>query len=152
MTIETTINISDKNVSLLDQYATSLNISRNQLLIQLIIKFMNYQFGNYECFSRVRYQKKKNNEKWKTKHVWFPCDFYEKCIDLRKFHKLSLSFILALAIQLFLDKLANNECDNYNRSYMFFASNYMGRPFFIITWEYLGNEKAKEILKLCENT
>ncbi len=153
MVIETTINISNSNKLLLIETALRNKISVNEMINLLLLKFLKGKFGKYHTFKRIKYQKLCTGDHWKTVHVWFSPDFYEKCLDLRKFHKCSISFILAQAIELYLNETLNSDkCDNYNRHYIFMATLYDNCPIFISTWEFPGEEKAMQILKLYENT
>ncbi len=143
MNINTTLNISDKNDNLLKQKAMLLNLSVNDLIIKLLSSYLNNQKGRYKVFSRVTYQKKIGNQLWKTIHVSFSPGFYDTCLDLRKFHKFSLSNILSQAINLYLEDIILNVSDNNACSYIFLASDMLDCSFFIITW----NKPADKILK-----
>ncbi len=150
MTIETTINISNVNKALLEKIASQLNTSMNVLIIKLLSRYLHNKLGSYKTFSRVSYQKKNVAEHWKCVHVWFSPEFYEMCLDLRKFHKCSLSNILAQAIDLYLDDILSDECDNYFNAYMFFDTISNNCPLFVTIWGYPGNEEAIRILKFLE--
>ncbi len=152
MIIETTINISKSNKKLLQEYALKYDLSINKLTIKLLIKYLNNNIGNYRTFSSIKYQKRINNDPWKTLHLWLSPDFYEKCLDLRKFHKLSLSNILSQAIKLYLKKIQYQKYDNNTTNYIFIGSVYKKCPIFIITWDYPGNKKVKQLLDIYENT
>ncbi len=134
MNIDTTINITDKNLSLLNEYSNLLNINRNELIIKLINKFIIHEMENFEFFRRVRYQKKKENETWKMIHLWLNTDLYEKCLDLRKFHKLSLSYIICKAIELYLFFLLEEDFESGSNNYIFLSSMYNDCPFFVTGW------------------
>ncbi len=152
MKIETTLNISESNLLLLKNEVKKTNIPMNKLIINLLFQYLNKRSNHYKTFSRIRYQKRNKTKLWKVKHVWFTPDFYEKCVDLRKFHKLSLSGILAEAIELYLEKISDKKYDNYHKSYIFISTFYNNCPIFIISWEYPGNKKTLELLQIQEKT
>ncbi len=151
MTIETTVHISNINKECIIKTAALLNTSPNKIIIKLLTRYLNKQYGNYKTFSRISYQKKNPGDSWKIMHVWFSSEFYEKCLDLRKFHKLSLSNILSLAIKLYLNDIIHNKCDNYNKNYIVLSTVFNNCPIFILTWNYPGEKKTKELLDIYEN-
>ena len=148
MTIETTINITMKNKIILERGAEKLKITKNELVKRLILRYLNKNLEKYAEFTRIQYQKKEESDSWKSIHVWLPSEFYDKCQDLRKFHKLSISFILAKAIGTHLEELLNGINDEYYHNYMFISFIHNGCPVFIITWDYPGNIFTKNILNL----
>ena len=147
MKIDTTINISKKNYNILFEFAKELNISLNELIILLLNQFLRSQFKEYKMFVRIKYQKRVKDIKWKTQHLWVTPEFYEKCLDLRKFHKLSLSNILAKAITLYLDKISGKLTDNNANVYMLICSIIDGCSTFITIWNKKGIEKIKPIIQ-----
>ena len=78
-------------------------------------------------------------------------EFYDKCQDMRRFQKLSVSYILAKAMELYLQEILNGECDNYFHNYIFISFIVNKCPIFIVTWDYPGNEYAKRLLDLYDN-
>ncbi len=152
MTIESTINISNTNKALLKKSSQQLHITINELITILLNKYLNQQVNYNKIFQRVKYQKLKQNEFWKTQHVWYSNDFYEKCLDLRRFHKFSLSNILSQAIELYLNEILTGEYDNYNKNYALFNSNYNNCTIFFISWDYPGNKVMEKIHEIFENT
>ncbi len=152
MSIETTINISSTNKVRLIQYSQQLDISSNELIIKLLVKYLNSHHDKYKIYSRVKYQKLADGDSWKRVHVWFSPEFYEKCFGLRLFLKLSLSNILSQAIELYLEDILKGECDNYEKNFIFQSSVYRNCPIFIITWNYPGSKIAEKILEIYEYT
>ncbi len=145
MKIDTTINVTDNNTALLRSSAKKLDISINELTIRLIIKFINKKNADFKTFQRISYQKKKDSENWNRIHVWLSSEFYEKCLELRKFCKLSLSFILSLAIKLFLKDVLEKVTDNYQHNYLCKYADIDGCRMFTIAWEYPGEENMSKI-------
>ena len=143
MNIDTTINITNTNKTLVNQVAEKLNISRSGLIIQLLKKYMHENKNTLIQHKSVSYQQKKKCEKWKKIHVWLDENFYEKCLDLRKFHKLSLSKIIQIAIALYLDNIINEITDNYQDYYSCMCKIINNSPVFIITWQQPDKKTAK---------
>ena len=131
-------------------YSQQLDISTNELIIQLLVKYLQSNKKKYKIYSRVTYQRLEKGCSLKRMHVWFSPEFYEKCFGLRLFLKLSLSNILAQAIDLFLDEILHGEYDNYEKNFIFQSSTYNNCPIFIITWNYPGNKVAKKIQEIYE--
>ncbi len=152
MTIETTISISNKNKIRLLNCSQQLDISANELITRLLVKYLHSNNKKYKMYSRVTYQRLEKGCSLKRMHVWFSPEFYEKCFGLRLFLKLSLSNILAQAINLYLDEILNGQHDNYEHSFLFQSSVYKNCPIFIIAWNYPGNEIAKKIQEIYEYT
>jgi len=57
-----------------------------------------------KVFSRVKYQERIRGRKWKLFRLRLSESMYEGCIDMRKLHKMSVSFILDVAVDLYLDR------------------------------------------------
>ena len=146
--IDSCVNITDNNLKLLEKSAKQLNISRNDLVVKLFIAYLSHQKNKYKVFSRVKYQKKNEHEKWRSTHVWFSQEFYEKCQNIRVFYKLSISFILAESIQLFLEKILRGSTDNYTHTYICFFTKLNNCPVFTILWEYPGEKILTKIYEI----
>ncbi len=144
MNIDTTINITNKNLKLIMRIAKEKKIKRNEFIIQLIKLYIKKRCGKYKNFIRVCNQKKDRHEQWKSIHLWIKPDFYEKCCDLRKFHKFSLSFIVAQALKMY-QMNQENFTDNYQSNYIFLFTQTGNSHIFITTWEY-PEEKVLEKL------
>ena len=62
----------------------------------------------------VQYQQSRNTSEWHTFHFQVRVDEYEYFLDLRKLLKMSVSLILAYAVEKYLDKLMRKFItDNY---------------------------------------
>jgi hypothetical protein len=64
--------------------------------------------------TRVKYQKRRDPSEWETLHVlWLPED-YEYFTDLRKFRKMSVSYVVSYSIKKYLKQIVDqNSTDNY---------------------------------------
>ncbi len=148
MNIETTINIrSDLLEKILEKKDTN-NISLNTIAGNLLRKAMSWSKNKLATFKSVRYQDKiKDNELYYHKlHIALSEDLYEKCLDMRKLYKLSVSFILAKCIESYLHKLSMDEVkntDNYHTNYIIFTSEEDGVYSFTVFWE-IATEKIQQ--------
>ena len=61
----------------------------------------------------VRYQRRCEPDKWHVFHLQVRMDDYEYFLDLRKLLKMSVSLLLAYAVEKYLDKQKVLNTDNY---------------------------------------
>ena len=109
-------------------------------------------FGYY---SQIRYQKNDRDETWHKFHICFNTYQYEYCLDMRKLYKMSISFILAYAIENYLNELCDlltcckdkKYTDNYLYKNYILTNNTIDG---VICWQlYWGfPQKLNSILKL----
>ena len=86
-------------------------------------------------FSTVTYQCDDLHENWHCFHIRFKEDENEFFVDLRKFSKFSVSYLLAMAVKRYLDDIIKDgvkSIDNYNlfSNYVLYHDVVEG----IITW------------------
>lgn len=111
--METTLNIDSDIYDKITMAAASYGISRSELIILLIKKTMD-DIPDPGCMgTMVRYQKRRNHRQWHVFHLQVRMDDYEYFLDLRKLLKMSVSLILAYAVNKFLNKLKISKTDNY---------------------------------------
>ena len=115
MQIETTINISIERKLLLEKKSQTLKISKNRIAQKLLKKFSKKNYKP-KLFKRLAYQKRNKYLYAKPMHLYMEPEFYEICMDLKKIYKLSLSFILAIAIDKYIQKIKGKP-DNYTILY-----------------------------------
>jgi hypothetical protein len=90
----------------------------------------------------VQYQKDNDAVNWHRLHVSFSNYSYELALDLRKVLKLSVSYIISLAIVEYLDEIVESLCikkkdiDNYLQNYVFISNDYNGVHYFTTFWGY----------------
>jgi len=93
-----------------------LNVGRKELISALINHFARRRKDQLKLWHRVRYQAPRDKSEWRRLHVTVRGDEYEFFIDARKVHKLSVSYIVAYAINNYLDVIftpGENSGDNY---------------------------------------
>ncbi len=147
MNIITTINIRSDLLEKILQKKETGNISLNKIVSNLLRKALNWPKNKMKTFMSIKYQNKiEDNELYYHKlHISLYEELYEKCLDMRKLYKLSVSFILAKCIEFYLDKLSTVEVkntDNYHANYIIFTTEEGGVYSFTVLWEI-----SKEIIQ-----
>ena len=112
--IETTINISIKNLESIMFASSVTGETRSEIIVRLLKQVMKKESLEGSICRRIKYQKSEVGESWRRSHVRFKGDEYEFFLDLRKILKMSLSHIIANAIKKYLNHLINGKnTDNY---------------------------------------
>jgi len=117
--VHTTVNLRISHAALLNQSAHTLRIKRSELMSLLLKKLMAKRKMRTHRFSTVAYQKG-FGEGWKKVHFFPESKDYEVFTDVRNNCKFSVSYLLAMAIGLYLEELVScgetnvrHECDKY---------------------------------------
>lgn len=120
MKIETTLNIQDHLLVKISHAAQRHGIHRIELIIRLFKMVMADAPKYVRNGKRVEYQSRHNHGTWHAFHLQLRPNDYECLLDLRKLLKMSVSHILAYAIDKYLDILMKRKVtDNYH------LTNYM---------------------------
>lgn len=151
MNIITTVNI---RTDLLDKMIYSkqkLNISLNKIVYILLSKALDWNEKSIKIFKSIKYQTKNQDSGWHKLHISLNNALYERCLDMRKLYKLSVSYILAICIQKYLILLSQEldiwqETDNYHDSYIFISNIDKNLFSFTIFWSLPGKSILKKIL------
>jgi len=110
--IGTSINIEKKRLERFQHAAKSLNLSETELLSILIEKSRS-MLGDLAVTKRaVRYQRGIDPADYAIHHVNFTDADYEFATGRRYLFKISVSFLIRLAIDLFLDEIINKWTNN----------------------------------------
>ncbi|MBP7738741.1 MAG: hypothetical protein KA369_22390 [Spirochaetes bacterium] len=105
MIIETTLNIQNHLLKKINNAAHRKGLSRIELIILLFKKVMD-DTPHHVCHGkRIKYQSRNNHGIWNTLHIRLRPNDYECLLDLRKLLKMSVSHILAMAVDKYLDEL-----------------------------------------------
>ena len=121
---ETTVNIDVDVYDRLKRAADAAGVSRNVLVSSLITYSCHRAKPRTAMRGLVKYQGRSDTTDLRRVHVRFRDDEYEFFHDLRKVWKMSVSFILAEAIEKYLDELLHElvkNPDNYR--YQNYASS-----------------------------
>ncbi len=107
--IKTSVYINTDKLAKVMEYSAANGLTYNEV-ITLLLKKMQADGGcNIRKFSAVKYQNDDPDKNWVTKTVYFEEICYEFFTDMRKFFKISVSFLLAKAIDLFLETILMEE-------------------------------------------
>lgn len=121
--IDTTINIDRDLQNRLEDAAGKTGISRMKIISCLMRRAGAGGMDRPRPWCQVKYQARRDKAHWKTAHVYLRGDEYEYFCDLKKVFKLSVSHIIARAIDYYLDEivaLLNGGTDNYHyHNYIF---------------------------------
>ena len=120
--IATTVNIEQTLHENLRQACQKTGKSHSFIVTTLLFRVDRRHMKRIKLFKRVKYQPRLSTGNWSLLHIKLTPELYEKCQDLRKFSKHSLSFLLALEIQLSLEEIVKEILglklrDNYSILY-----------------------------------
>ncbi len=116
MKIETTLYVHRNILDLLNRGAAELGVSRTLIVKHLIQQMMSI---DRRAYSGIKYQERDRKESWYRLHISLNEYEYEYCLDMRKFFKMSVSYILAWAVLIYLGTMikkfvnGNLGTDNY---------------------------------------
>ncbi len=106
--LQTSVNINRDNLLVLEQSAECFGISISDLITMLLRKMLIDNENRFKKLETVKYQPDDPEKNWTIKKVSFKPEDYELFTNMRMFYKLSVSFILAKAIDQFLDDIIEN--------------------------------------------
>ena len=119
MLIETTIYVHKRILEILNKRAEITGKSRTFIIKLLMQRVMSDNQKMIKSYSRIKYQARDAKENWHRLHVGMNEYEYEYYLDMRKFYKMSVSFILAYAVMRYLDEVIKelaerkSSTDNY---------------------------------------
>ncbi len=145
MNIETTINI-DKALLEKIEYASQISKISKSKIITMLIKAYISENPKIHMHKRVRYQKRRNKSKWHCLHISINSDIYERCIDMRKLFKMSVSLIVASSIDKFLEKIEKkNNCNEHSSFYLITAKINKTLESYNIYWKFPSEDELQSI-------
>jgi hypothetical protein len=138
MIIQTTLYIHKSILEMLNRGTETTGESRTAIIKHLMQRVMSDNNKMLESYSRIKYQARDEKENWHRLHITI-CEYeYEYYLDMRKFYKMSVSFILAYAIKRYLNAVVyalldiDKNTDNYHyRNYILIKKTLDG----IICWQ-----------------
>ena len=138
MLIESTLHIHKSILEMLNKGSEMTGENRTFLIKLLMQRIMNNNQKLLKSYSRIQYQGRDVKENWHRLHVVVNEYEYEYYQDMRKFFKMSISFILAYAVIRYLDEIinellvSNKSTDKYYfRNYIFIKETVNG----VICWQ-----------------
>ncbi len=151
MSIETTINISQKNLNIIRTISCNQNKTVSNCIITIIEGLYKSEHLKERSFKRIEYQKGESDTVWKILHIYMDEGIYEFFLDLKKVFKLSFSYIVALAIQFYQNDYKKMKHDNYGLFYYFQPYRYENSLILLTIYKKppkKNKKKITEILKL----
>jgi hypothetical protein len=137
MLIETTLHVNKGILEMINEYAEKTRRSRTFIIKILMQRVMNDNQRMLKSYSRIKYQERDEKENWYRVHLVLNEYEYEYYLDMRKFFKMSVSYILAYAVLRYLDELLdrNINTDNYSyKNYVFIMKTVDGTILWQIYW------------------
>ena len=133
--IHTTFNFHISTYNLLGYLAGRLNRSRSSV-IKAAMQLQSGEANAEEMPAQAAsYQNRDSRENWKTFHIDLTPEEYEYFFDMRKLFKLSVSFLIALALRKYGWRLSGDDVDkNIFAQYKFVQEIHYGIKFFITCW------------------
>jgi len=113
--METTLNIRIDIYEKIMMTARLKGVSCSEIIIVLIKKMMDEISDPGRMGRLIQYQERCMPADWHTFHLSAREDEYEYLLDLRKLLKMSVSLILACAVDKFLDKIRKGKITDNNR-------------------------------------
>jgi len=116
MGIETTLYIKRYHLKSLTAASCVTGRSKGMIISSLMLRLSKKHDIPSRMWTRVQYQKRENNADYHRLHVSLKPGEYEMFLDLRKVYKKSVSFLVAHAIDEYLDEIVSNihqDPDNY---------------------------------------
>lgn len=131
----TTINIRKDILTRITCAAKKLDISQSKLIVSLLKEVLDDTGTSNNFGSLVKYQKRENPGGWHTFHISFREDDYEYFLDFRKLLKMSVSLILAYAVNKYLNDMSKEKVMDKNliRNYVI-VKEYIKD---IICWKFI---------------
>ena len=125
MIIESTIHVHKSILEVLNKSAETTGRTRTSIIKFLMQRVMGNNQKMLKSYSRVRYQERDVKENWHRLHIVMNEYEYEYYFDMRKFYKMSVSFILAYAVKRYLDEIVNELLDRNIRTDKYYFRNYI---------------------------
>ncbi len=114
---ETSINIERDSYAKITEAAKRLGISRSRFVAILLERYVLQGKTPIVTRGTVRYQQSREKEHWKKLHVVLPVHVHDFFDDVRKLWKLSVSFLVALAVEKFLNNSDFSEIAHFTDNY-----------------------------------
>jgi hypothetical protein len=121
----TTLNLHKKIMKEVNETAIRFGKSRRDIIVLLLMGIMRNHEKVLGGFTSVKYQPDDDSKNWHCFHINFKPDEYEYFNDLRKVCKCSVSLLVALAADLYIDEMVKRPKKNID-SYLYYQ-NYVIR-------------------------
>ncbi len=101
----TTVRLEKVIIAIIDHSAALIGLSRNALMCTLLDYAVEKEKDNHPINSTVTYQPHLPEDHWETISIRFKSGQYERNTDFRKIFKISVSYVLALAVRYYLKEI-----------------------------------------------
>jgi hypothetical protein len=125
MLIESTIHVHKSTMETLNKGVVITGRTRTYIIKMLMQRVMRDNQKFIKSYSRVKYQERDLKENWNSIHVSLNEYEYEYYLDMRKFYKMSVSYILAYAAMRYMDEILNEFYKRGNSTDNYFYKNYV---------------------------
>lgn len=145
---QSSIYIRDDLYKKLTQAVDILGVKRSRLIELLFIRYL--ERNNYKKidFKSQKYQKIKKETKCRRICIYWRNEIYEQCFDARKVFKKSISYIIAQAIDNYLDEIINEiQNKGVTNNYKFFIGVRTTDPTNFYTSITVWGDNSLEMLK-----
>jgi hypothetical protein len=127
--IATSINMHVKTYAVLERAAVKLHTSRREVVVRALMRIMSKVDTFQGWFTSVKYQPDDAGLKWRCFPIKLKPDEYEFFTDLRKVCKCSVSLLVAIALEKYLDEVLDESRDGVYNNTLF--KNYLIRRMYI---------------------
>ena len=128
MPLKTTLNMKKDIYDKIIETARMLGTTRSFLIITALKKIMKNDRIYGDLRNLVLYQKSNGSEHFKRFHICFSVEEYNYFTDMRKFYRMSVSLLAAVAIDKYLNKIIR-ELLSKNKQ---FSDNYLPKNYVFI--------------------
>jgi hypothetical protein len=118
----TTLNIHTDVMTQISHAATKINKSQRDIIVMLLIRIVQNHSGLQRGFTTVKYQPDAGKEAWHKFHICYRSDENEYFGDLRRFCKYSVSYLVAIAVEKYLDQLIGDKTEKGRDNYACFRN------------------------------
>jgi hypothetical protein len=137
MIIRTTANIDKSIDERICEAAKFCGIKPQQIVNILMMIMIKEKPLEFRSFCAVEYQERRDEDRWKCFHLELTGAVYEASIDLRKLMKLSVSYLLSYAVEVYMERaveeiMRGDAADNYPQNYTIFIHHSLKKSTFTI--------------------
>jgi hypothetical protein len=110
--IRTTVNMTREVYEMICSVSRKSGMSKTTV-IKILLRKISTKEKRVKMWKRIEYQKRNSSQEWQTFHLSIEEAEYEYYLDLRKLLKKSLSLIIFIAANEFIEIVNTTLSDNY---------------------------------------
>jgi hypothetical protein len=143
----TTLNINVDIFSRISTAATKLGKPRREVIVLLLMRIMQNHSMPHRGFTTVKYQPDDDKDKWHPFQICIRPDENEFFMDLRKFCKYSVSYLVAIAVEKYLDQLVDDAGGTGIHNYVYYRNYVIYREVVdgVISWRLYWGYPSEEL-------